>query len=778
MHKKDVGIELRPSHERRFSCLAGVLAVFVLLSIALTCLLVMTYTREKRESIMLSTEYAVARIQGNHVHGVVHFVAQDGFVHVVGEVSGLEPNTERGIHILQFLDETEDGGSISPGPIFATTPSSHHSCPNDPHRQFGDLGNIRSDETGHGRYDRIDSVIHLRGTHQILGRYVVIRESPDDCSTQPDGGSGNVIAFGTIVIGNPSTRPAAVLFSQNHGQVLEPAQQPHHEQPKQMHAPTPPTDGTPPAYNNDTQTHRPVEEAVAGLVNHDDPSPHGFTNDKFAPPATEAHPAVHAPSPNNHRSSSSQHLQQHKALPSDSPSPSSSSSSSSEWPSESWSNTPAPSPSETASQTPAESPSSSPIRPAPEFEFPAAQEPPMFDPAEVMAEYPRGDTGPAGATFGTNNAAPQQRDLFNAPAQDAAPAATRTPAPEPPTTTIDLFSAMTPVADADTLLFAPTPSALDGDDYSRTSKGRSAEAAVQAPPPVPVPAPAASAPAVRDEVKSPEAPVSSEFGDWSSLSTTPPGAWLPDAPKVTVTPPPRPEETTNKGAAVPHPLFGDEGAGENANPFPFMFGLFGNNHNDGNVAPTGSAKAKANPFNLGSMDSPFNSVVFGQKEPAKVQNKASGLKKGKKRMRGFGRHEAASLMGEQNNVVVSGQTAGSQDDEPGDDQFAGVFVPEVPKVKAADKRREDETSGHEAMISPLDGVADAVRPSRLLDKVVGPVEETPAKTPVLSAITPSNNPATDSAVLNTMRDTIAPSSKHGSEGDFADPGSFGGASEW
>ena len=84
--------------------------------------------------------------------------------------------------------------------------------PGDSTRQLGDLvhafadvaslqGNIEADGSGTARYAATDGLLRLHGHRSVLGRSVVIREYSDDCVTQPDGKSGDVLAHGVVVIG-------------------------------------------------------------------------------------------------------------------------------------------------------------------------------------------------------------------------------------------------------------------------------------------------------------------------------------------------------------------------------------------------------------------------------------------------------------------------------------------------------------------------------------------------------------------------------------------------
>ncbi len=117
-------------------------------------------------------------------------------------LSGLPKNSVHGIHIHEAGDLRDK----------CMAACSHFNPFNKNHggrlsknRHVGDLGNINTDKNGNVNYEFTDELIKLRGIKSnIIGRSVVIHESPDDCGlgSHPDslttGHSGKRIACSII----------------------------------------------------------------------------------------------------------------------------------------------------------------------------------------------------------------------------------------------------------------------------------------------------------------------------------------------------------------------------------------------------------------------------------------------------------------------------------------------------------------------------------------------------------------------------------------------------
>jgi len=134
--------------------------------------------------------------------GTVTFEQQkNGVTTITGELRNLDPNALRGFHIHQFGDLTD--GCLSAGPHFNPF-SKNHGAPTDTERHVGDLGNIKTDESGSASFKFEDSLISLNGPLSILGRAVVLHAGTDDLGRGDDpeslktGNAGARAACGVI----------------------------------------------------------------------------------------------------------------------------------------------------------------------------------------------------------------------------------------------------------------------------------------------------------------------------------------------------------------------------------------------------------------------------------------------------------------------------------------------------------------------------------------------------------------------------------------------------
>jgi Cu-Zn family superoxide dismutase len=81
-----------------------------------------------------------------------------------------------------------------------------HGGKNDTERHVGDLGNIEADATGVANIDFTDSIISLRGPHNIIGRALVVHNGTDDLGrggtdeSRKTGSAGGRYACGVIGI--------------------------------------------------------------------------------------------------------------------------------------------------------------------------------------------------------------------------------------------------------------------------------------------------------------------------------------------------------------------------------------------------------------------------------------------------------------------------------------------------------------------------------------------------------------------------------------------------
>ncbi|KAF3914845.1 hypothetical protein ABW20_dc0104399 [Dactylellina cionopaga] len=143
---------------------------------------------------------AVAVVRGDsNVTGTVTFEqsSESSPTTITWEISGNDPNAERGMHIHTFGDNTN--GCTSAGPHFNPF-SKEHGAPTDENRHVGDLGNIQTDKDGKSSGSTSDSLVKLIGPESVLGRTVVVHGGTDDL-----GKGGHADSKTT---GNAGARPA------------------------------------------------------------------------------------------------------------------------------------------------------------------------------------------------------------------------------------------------------------------------------------------------------------------------------------------------------------------------------------------------------------------------------------------------------------------------------------------------------------------------------------------------------------------------------------------
>jgi superoxide dismutase, Cu-Zn family len=131
------------------------------------------------------------------VRGTVAFTEQDGSMHIVATIMGLNPG-RHGLHLH------ENGDCASPG---AESAGDHFSPSDDPHgaptdapRQHhaGDLGNVSAPFGGVGLKQIDDPELTLDGELGVVGRAVIVHGGADDLETQPSGNSGDPVACGVV----------------------------------------------------------------------------------------------------------------------------------------------------------------------------------------------------------------------------------------------------------------------------------------------------------------------------------------------------------------------------------------------------------------------------------------------------------------------------------------------------------------------------------------------------------------------------------------------------
>ncbi|KXL46279.1 hypothetical protein M433DRAFT_88174 [Acidomyces richmondensis BFW] len=143
---------------------------------------------------------AVAVLRGDsNVKGIVTFEqASEGAETTISwDITGHDPNAERGFHVHAFGDNTN--GCTSAGPHF-NPHGKEHGAPTDTERHVGDLGNIKTDGQGNAKGSRTDKLIKLIGPESVLGRTIVTHAGTDDLGKGGDAESKKT--------GNAGARPA------------------------------------------------------------------------------------------------------------------------------------------------------------------------------------------------------------------------------------------------------------------------------------------------------------------------------------------------------------------------------------------------------------------------------------------------------------------------------------------------------------------------------------------------------------------------------------------
>jgi len=155
----------------------------------------------------MMAEARLSPTQGNTVQGSLTFTEMAGGLRIAAHVTGLTPG-DHGFHIHQNGDCSAPDAS-SAGDHWNPM-NMQHGGPHSAERHAGDLGNLTADAQGMAHFEMTDSLLTLDGENGIVGKSVVVHQSPDDLTTQPAGGSGARLACGVIErrgAGMQSTQP-------------------------------------------------------------------------------------------------------------------------------------------------------------------------------------------------------------------------------------------------------------------------------------------------------------------------------------------------------------------------------------------------------------------------------------------------------------------------------------------------------------------------------------------------------------------------------------------
>ena len=149
---------------------------------------------------------AIAVIQhtaGNDTAGTVTFIATDGGVKVVADLTGLTPG-KHGFHIHEFGDISDSAKAMSTGGHFDPAGTHQHALV--PSNQgvgahhAGDMGNLVADVAGKAHLEvTLEGVTLMGPANPIVGRAVIVHAKADD-GGQPVGNAGDRVGEGVIGI--------------------------------------------------------------------------------------------------------------------------------------------------------------------------------------------------------------------------------------------------------------------------------------------------------------------------------------------------------------------------------------------------------------------------------------------------------------------------------------------------------------------------------------------------------------------------------------------------
>jgi superoxide dismutase, Cu-Zn family len=145
----------------------------------------------------------IAPTQGNTVTGSLALSPSAEGVHITGAIQGLKPDAEFGFHVHEKGDCSAPDGSSAGGHFNPT--QAQHGNPASAAHHAGDMVNIRSNAEGVAQVDTTAAGTTLHGdpNTDIMGKAIVVHESPDDYATQPSGNSGKRVACGVIAAPSP-----------------------------------------------------------------------------------------------------------------------------------------------------------------------------------------------------------------------------------------------------------------------------------------------------------------------------------------------------------------------------------------------------------------------------------------------------------------------------------------------------------------------------------------------------------------------------------------------
>jgi Cu-Zn family superoxide dismutase len=144
----------------------------------------------------------IAPTQGNTGTGSLALSPSGEGVHISGAIQGLKPDAEFGFHVHEKGDCSAPDGSSAGGHF--NPAQAQHGNPTGGAHHAGDMVNIKSNAEGVAQVDTTATGTTLHGdpSTDIMGKAIVVHESPDDYTTQPSGNSGKRVACGVISAGS------------------------------------------------------------------------------------------------------------------------------------------------------------------------------------------------------------------------------------------------------------------------------------------------------------------------------------------------------------------------------------------------------------------------------------------------------------------------------------------------------------------------------------------------------------------------------------------------
>lgn len=153
-------------------------------------------TKDRAKTIIVAMEAK----SGTKTTGEAQFTEKDGIVRMEAKFGNLTPGVHA-IHLHEKADCSSDDG-MSTGGHWNPTHEKHGKWGDAEGYHKGDIGNFEADENGDG-YILFETDEWCIGcgdeTKDIMGKSVIVHESPDDFVSQPTGDAGGRVSCGGII---------------------------------------------------------------------------------------------------------------------------------------------------------------------------------------------------------------------------------------------------------------------------------------------------------------------------------------------------------------------------------------------------------------------------------------------------------------------------------------------------------------------------------------------------------------------------------------------------